>query len=110
MRTKPLVTTLFVGSLVVAAVAGTHMLSQKSADGPRAYVLATTMPLSQGTLLRAQDVTWQGVTEIKPGEITRPSASVLEANPELDGQIRASIYGAVLRHELAAGEPIQQAA
>jgi pilus assembly protein CpaB len=86
------------------------MLSQKSADGPRAYVLATTMPLSQGTLLRAQDVTWQGVTEIKPGEITRPSASVLEANPELDGQIRASIYGAVLRHELAAGEPIQQAA
>jgi pilus assembly protein CpaB len=110
MRTKPLVTTLFVGSLVVAAVAGTHMLGQKGAGGPTAQILAATLPLPQGTLLREQDVTWQGVVETKPGEIVRPAAAALEANPELENTVRASVYGAVLRHELAAGEPIQQAA
>jgi pilus assembly protein CpaB len=110
MRTKPIITILFVGSLVAAVVAGTHILSQKSVGGPTAYILATTMPLAQGTLLRAQDVTWQGVTETKPGEITRPSASALEANPELENTVRASVYGAVLRHELAADEPILQSA
>jgi pilus assembly protein CpaB len=107
MRTKPFITTLFVGSLVVAAVAGTHMLSQKSVSGePKAYVLATTVTLTQGTLLREQDVTWQGVDQTKPGEFVRPSASQLEAKPELENQIRATVYGAVLRHELPAGAPI----
>jgi len=110
MRTKPLVTTLFVGSLVVAAVAATHILSQDNAGGPKAQILAATMPLSQGTLLREQDVTWQGVTETKPGEIVRPTAAALEANPALENQIRATVYGAVLRHELPAGEPILQSA
>ena len=110
MRTKPLVTTLFVGSLVVAAVAATHILSQDNAGGPKAQILAATMPLSQGTLLREQDVTWQGVTEIKPSEIVRPTAAALEANPALENQIRATVYGAVLRHELSAGEPILQSA
>ena len=110
MRTKPLVTTLFVGSLVVAAVAATHILSQDNAGGPKAQILAATMPLPQGTLLREQDVTWQGVTEIKPSEIVRPTAAALEANPALENQIRATVYGAVLRHELPAGEPILQSA
>ena len=110
MRTKPLITTLFVGSLVVAAIAGTHILSQNGAGGPTAYILAATMPLPQGTLLREQDVTWQGVTETKPGQVVRPSASQLDANPALENQVRASVYGAVLRHELPAGEPILQSA
>ena len=110
MRTKPLVTTLFVGSVAVAAVVGAHMLAQKGDNGPKTQILVTTMPLSQGTLLREQDVIWQGATETKPGEIMRPSATALEANPELDGQIRAGVYGAVLRREMAAGEPILQAA
>jgi pilus assembly protein CpaB len=68
------------------------------------------MPLSQGTLLRAQDVTWQGVTETKPGAIVRPNATALEAKPELDNEARASVYGAVLRLELPAGEPILESA
>jgi pilus assembly protein CpaB len=110
MRTKPIVTTLFVGSLVIAAVAGTHILAQKDTSGPKAYVLATTMALSQGTLLREQDVTWQPVTDTEPGELVRPNAAALEANPELENQMRASIFGAVLRHELTAGEPIEKAA
>jgi pilus assembly protein CpaB len=111
MRAKPLVTTLFVGSLVVAAVVGTHILSQKNVSSePKAYILATTMPLPQGTLLREQDVTWQGVTETKPGEIVRPTAAALEANPALENTVRASVYGAVLRHELPVSEPILQSA
>jgi pilus assembly protein CpaB len=110
MRTKPIITTLFVGSLAVAAVVGTHILSQNSAGGPKAQILVATLTLPQGTLLREQDVTWVGATEAKPGEILRPSAAALEANPQLDGQIRASVYGAVLRHELPAGEPILQSA
>src|SRR6516164_72620 len=110
MRAKPIVTTLFVGSLVIAAVAGTHILAQKGASGPQAYVLAATMPLSQGTLLREQDVTWQGVDDTKPGEIVRPTAAALDANPMLENTVRASVYGAVLRHQLPAGEPILQSA
>jgi pilus assembly protein CpaB len=110
MRTKPIVTILFVGSLVVAAIAGTHILSQKGSSQPTAQILVATMPLPQGTLLREQDVTWQGVTETKPGEFVRPTTAALEANPALENTVRASVYGAVLRHELPAGEPILQAA
>ena len=111
MRAKAIVTTLFVISLVIAAIVLTHIASQKvDSQEPKAQVLVATLPLAQGTLLRAQDVTWQGVAVATPGEIVRPSASALENNPELDGQIRAGVYGAVLRHELAAGEPILQAA
>ena len=109
MPTKPIVATLFVVSLVASAVVLTHMVSQKG-DAPKAQILATTVPLLQGTLLREQDVSWQAVAEIQPGEIVRPNASALEANPELDGQTKASVYGAVLRHELAAGEPIRRSA
>src|SRR5262249_19249002 len=81
MRTKPISSTLFVGSLVVAAIAGTRMMAPKDSatNEPKAYVLATTMPLPQGTLLREQDVTWQGVNETKPGQVVRPTASQLEA-------------------------------
>jgi pilus assembly protein CpaB len=111
MRTKPIATTLFVGSLVVTAVTATHWLAQKGGGSePKAYILATTMPLPQGTLLREQDVTWQGVNETKPGEIVRPSASTLEGKPELEGQVRTSVYGAVLRYQLSASEPILQSA
>jgi pilus assembly protein CpaB len=60
--------------------------------------------------LRAQDVTWQGVIETKPGEIVRPTAAALEANPELENTVRAGVYGAVLRREVPASEPILQSA
>jgi pilus assembly protein CpaB len=110
MRAKPIVAALFVGSLVVAAVAATHMMSQKGgAPVSNHQILVATLTLPQGTLLREQDVTWQPVAETQPGQIVRPDAAALEANPELDGQTRASVYGAVLRHELAAGESIRRA-
>ena len=109
MRTKPLVTTLFIISLVIAAVAITHVISQRVPGESKAQILVTTLPIPQGTLLRAQDVTWQGVAETKPGQIVRPNAAALEARPELDNEARAGVYGAVVRRALDAGEPILQA-
>jgi pilus assembly protein CpaB len=108
MRAKTLVTILFVISLVVAAVAVTHMVAQRS--GPTALkeqILATTVALPAGTLLRAQDVTWTTVSEPEPDAIVWPNAAALEAKPDLADETRASVYGAVLRRPLAAGEPIR---
>jgi pilus assembly protein CpaB len=108
MRTKTVVTFLFIVSLVVAAVAITHMMAQKGdATVPKTQILAATMPLPAGTLLRAQDVTWQPVSETTPDQIERPTAAALENKPVLDDETRASVYGAVLRHPIAAGEPIR---
>src|ERR1700719_4168906 len=108
MRAKTFVTILFVISLVVAAVAVTHMVAQRS--GPTALkeqILATTVALPAGTLLRAQDVTWTTVSEPEPDAIVWPNAAALEAKPDLADETRASVYGAVLRRPLAAGEPIR---
>jgi pilus assembly protein CpaB len=107
VRTKPIVTTLFVGSLVVAGIAATHMMARNGAtSAAKEQILVATVALPQGTLLREQDVTWQGVNEIKPGQVVRPSASQLDAKPELENQVRAGVYGAVLRHDLPSGAPI----
>jgi pilus assembly protein CpaB len=106
MRAKTILIVLFLGSLAIVAVAFTH--TQKSATTePKEHILAATMPLAAGTLLRAQDVTWHAVSETEPDQIARPTAIALEAKPELDDETRASVYGAVLRQALAAGEPIR---
>src|SRR6516165_10386778 len=104
---KPVVATVFVLSVAGAGFAAIHMLAPKTgAATPKAEILSSTMPLSAGTLLRAQDVTWQGVAETETGEVVRPTATVLATKPELDEQMRTSVYGAVLRHPLQAGAPI----
>jgi len=111
VRAKSIVATLFVLSLVIAAVVVTRMMSQQGgATVSKTQVLVATLPLPQGTLLREQDVTWQPVAETQPGEVVRPTASAMESDPELDGRTKASVYGAVLRHDLPAGEPIRSAA
>jgi pilus assembly protein CpaB len=111
MRAKTVVTLLFVISLIVAAVAITHMMAQKGdATVPKTQILAATVALPAGTLLRAQDVTWQPVSETTPDQIERPTAAALETKPELDDETRGSVYGAVLRHPLSAGEPIRRGA
>jgi pilus assembly protein CpaB len=109
MRAKTLLTGLFLVSLVVAAIAFMQVLSQKSgATVPKEQVLAATIPLPAGTLLRAQDVTWQAVGETEPDQIVRPNAAAVDAKPEIVEQTVAGVYGAVLRHPLAAGEPIRR--
>jgi pilus assembly protein CpaB len=110
MRAKTILTALFVVSLVVAAIAFVHTMPKGNATAPKEQILATTMPLAAGTLLRAQDVTWQAVSETLPDQIVWPTAAALEAKPDLGDETRASVYGAVLRHPLAAGEPISRGA
>ena len=109
MRAKNLFTGLFLISLVVAAIAFVQVLSQKGgATVPREQILAATMALPAGTLLRAQDVTWRAVGETEPDQIVRPNAAAVQAKPEIVEETMASVYGAVLRHPLAAGEPIRR--
>src|SRR6516225_7399052 len=98
---KPLVATFFVLSVVGAGAAAIHIFAPTvDATTPKEQILAATMPLPGGTLLRAQDVTWQGVSRTEPGEVVHPSAAALATKPELEEQARTSVYGAVLRHAL----------
>ena len=65
MRAKTILTALFLISLVVAAWVVLQALP-KNGDAaaerlPQVEVLVATVPLSAGTLLRAQDVTWHAV-------------------------------------------------
>jgi pilus assembly protein CpaB len=106
MRAKTILIGLFVISLFVAAIAFMQVMSQKGgATTPKAQILAATMPLPAGTLLRAQDVAWLP-GDAEPDQIVRPENT--DVKPELDDETRASVYGAVLRHALAAGEPIRR--
>jgi pilus assembly protein CpaB len=108
MRAKTLLlTALFLGSLIAAAIAFVNVMPKTGATVPKEQILAATVPLSAGTLLRAQDVTWYPVSETEPDQIVRPTGSALESKPEIVEETRASVYGAVLRHALTAGEPIR---
>src|SRR6266404_4372892 len=98
MRAKTLLTILFVISLVIGAIAFVQIMPKGGANAPREQILAATVALPAGTLLRAQDVTWQPVTETQPDQIVYPSATAIEAKPDLPEERRASVYGAVLRH------------
>jgi pilus assembly protein CpaB len=109
MRAKTVLTVLFGISLVVVALAGMQMTQKGSANTPKEYVLATTISLSVGTLLRAEDVSWQGVVNgTEPDEILRPNAAAVAEKPDIVEETQASVYGAVLRHPLAAGAPIHR--
>jgi pilus assembly protein CpaB len=110
MRGKTVLILLFFVSVVVAAIAFVQTMPKGTATAPKEQILVTTMPLPAGTLLRAQDVTWQAVSETQPDQIVYPSATALEAKPGWDDETRASVYGAVLRNALAAGEPIRRGA
>jgi pilus assembly protein CpaB len=109
MRAKTILTVLFGISFLFVAFAGVQMMAQKSsATAPKEQILAATMPLPVGTLLRAQDVTWQSASEPEPDAILRPNATAVAEKPEIVEETMASVYGAVLRHPLAAGTPIRR--
>src|SRR6266404_4948972 len=113
MRAKTILTALFLISLVVATWVVLQALPQKgdaSAERlPQVEILVATVPLSAGTLLRAQDVTWQPVARApEPGEIVRPSEAARSAKPELDEDARAEVYGAALRGAVVPGDPIRR--
>jgi pilus assembly protein CpaB len=109
MRAKTLIAILFVISVMVAGIAFVQTMGQKSAaTTPKEQILVATMPLSVGTLLRAQDVTWQPASETESDEIVRPNASALAEKPDAVEETMATVYGAVLRHPLNAGAPVRR--
>jgi pilus assembly protein CpaB len=116
MRAKTILTVLFLISLAVAVVVILRaMPTQGDANAnynpPKDEILVATVRLTAGTLLRAQDVTWQSVTQpVEPGEIVRPSSAARQVKPEVDEETRAEVYGAAVRpaRDTAAGEPIRR--
>lgn len=112
MSAKTILTLLFLISLSVFAVLALRALPQRgNPSNPitRDEILVATAALPSGTLLRAKDVIWQptpGAPE--PGQILRPANNPGKANPELEQQARADVYGAALRISLAAGDPIRR--
>jgi pilus assembly protein CpaB len=116
MRAKTILTVLFLISLAVAVIVILRAMPSQvdtnaNASTPQEEILVATVPLAAGTLLRAQDVTWQLVTRpVEPGEIVRPSETSRQIKPELDEETRAEVYGAAVRpaRDTAAGEPIRR--
>jgi pilus assembly protein CpaB len=114
MRAKTILTVLFLISLAVAVVVILRAMPTQgdaNANTPKNEILVATVPLAAGTLLRAQDVTWQLVARpVEPGEIVRPSEGARQTKPEIDEETRAVVYGAAMRpaHDTAAGEPIRR--
>lgn len=116
MRAKTILTVLFLISLAVAVIVilramPTEVDANANATPSKDEVLVATVHLTAGTLLRAQDVTWQSVTgPVEPGEIVRPSAAARQVKPEVDEETRAEVYGAAVRpaRDTAAGEPIRR--
>ena len=115
MRAKTLLALLFIVSLGIAAVVLLRAMPQNlnlaATAAAKDEILVAALDLAPGTLLRAQDVTWQPRGgEAKPGEIIRPAADARAANPALDEQTRAEVYGAALRITAAADTPILRGA
>ena len=116
MRAKTILTVLFLISLAVAAVVilravPTQGDANANNNPPKDEILVATVRLTAGTLLRAQDVTWQPVAwPVEPGEIVRPSSAARQVKPEVDEETRAEVYGAAVRpaRDTAAGEPIRR--
>jgi pilus assembly protein CpaB len=114
MRAKTILTVLFLVSLAVAVIVILRAMPTQvdaNANPAKQEILVATVPLAAGTLLRAQDVTWQVVPRAaEPGEIVRPSESARQVKPEIDEEARSSVYGAALRpaQAIAAGEPIRR--
>jgi pilus assembly protein CpaB len=113
MPAKAILVALFLLSIGVVVVVCLEALPQRMktdmATADETLVAATA--LSSGSLLRNKDVMWQPVTgRIEPGQIKRPFSGSASANTDLDQQTRSEVYGAALRVNLAAGEPIRRSA
>jgi pilus assembly protein CpaB len=122
MRAKTILTVLFLLSLGVAGFV-IYGAMPRQADAPvppaaRTQILVAATRLPSGTLLRDQDVTWAPIDRAPdPREFVRPAEAARDAQPELDQQARAVVYGAALRgaiggaaarNSIAKGEPIKR--
>jgi pilus assembly protein CpaB len=107
MRSKTLVTLLFVITLIIGGFAAINMM-RSNASVPIRQVLTANMALPVGTLLRGEDITWRAVSVTEGDQIVRPNGPAVEAKPELVQEAEAALYGAVVRHPLGAGDPIRR--
>ena len=113
MPAKTILTVLFLISLGVVVLLGLHALPRVNSDMTAAKheILVATMALAPGTLLRAKDVAWQPVAGSPDTDlILRPPGAAGNANPEVDQQVRAEVYGAALRAGIIAGDAIRRSA
>src|SRR5215469_7920482 len=109
MRARTLITATFAVSLAIAGFATLNTMAKKTdVEVPKEQVLGTSVELSAGTLLRAQDTTWTPVATVDADEIARPQAREIQGKPDIVETTAASVYGAVLRHSLAGGTPIRR--
>jgi pilus assembly protein CpaB len=107
MRAKSLVTVLFIVTLLIGGVAALSMM-RGNATVPVRQILAANVALPAGTLLRGEDITWRTSNVAEGDQIVRPSGPAVDAKPELVQEAEAALYGAVLRHALAVGDPIRR--
>lgn len=109
MRARTLLTGAFAISIAIAGFAFLNSMAKKpDVVVPKEQILATSMELPAGTLLRAQDIAWKPVVTVEADEIARPGADQIQVKPDIVEETAASVYGAVLRHPLAAGAPIHR--
>jgi pilus assembly protein CpaB len=111
MPAKALLSLLFLASLGAAVIVCVHAIPQSLSAGAAATdeVLVSATALPSGTLLRTKDVAWQPTAgRADPGEILRPHGTGDNANGELDRQTSGEIYGAALRADVPAGDPIRR--
>jgi len=111
MRAKTIFALLFllslglVGLLVMRAMPQTAVAS--APPPPKDEILVAAAPLAGGTLLRAQDIRWlPRPGDAQSGEIVRPPEAARNLKPAVDEETRAAVYGAAMRHGVAAGEPL----
>src|SRR5689334_22254848 len=107
MPAKTILTLLFLISLCVVVILVFRVLPQRMTGHTAAKdeVLVAATTLHAGSLLRAKDVAWRQGGSVEAGQIVRPAIAAGNSAPELDQQAR-EVYGATLRSNIAAGEPI----
>ena len=111
MPAKAILSLLFLASLGAAVIVCVHAIPQSLSAGAAATdeVLVAATALPSGTLLRTKDVAWQPIAgRADHGEILQPHAIGDNADGELDRQTRGEVYGAALRADVAAGDPIRR--
>jgi pilus assembly protein CpaB len=108
MRAKNLVAVIFAVTLLLGGYGLINAIHKGDASVPNRHILAATGPLPAGTLLRSADIEWRPSNESHPDQIVRPSDAAIQTKPEIVQETEARVYGAVLRHPLAAGEAIRR--
>jgi pilus assembly protein CpaB len=112
MRSKTILIGLFIASVAVLGAIlwrNAQMAAAVAAIDaePNTMILVAAAPLRTGTLLRTEDVKWQGWNEVAPaGAVFRPTPEERRAKPDADTQVLAEVYGAVVRQRVEAGQPL----